>query len=75
MPGTMPGMLGGMVPGMPCLDQDGAGTIMEDIISSLREDSEGGGGHTRDSMISSVVFISDAKSGGSVRDDLHRIDN
>jgi len=43
---------------------------MEEIISSLREDSEGGGGHTRDSMISSVVFIRDARSGGSVREDL-----
>ena len=48
----------------------GAGTIMEEIISSFMEDSEGGGGQTRLSMISSVVFMSEARSGGSVLDDL-----
>jgi hypothetical protein len=60
---------------MACLDQDGAGTIIDDIISSLREDSDGGGGHTRDSMISSVVFMRDARSGGSVLDDLQSEEN
>lgn len=48
----------------------GAGTIILEIISSFREVSVGGGGHTNDSMISSVVFIKEAKSGGSVREDL-----
>ena len=66
----IPVIQAGICPAIACLDQDGAGTIMDEIISSLREDSEGGGGHTKDSMISSVVFISDARSGGSVLDDL-----
>lgn len=52
--------------------QLGAGTIIREIISSLSEASVGGGGQTNDSIISSVVFINEAKSGGSVRDDLHK---
>lgn len=52
----------------------GAGTIILEIISSFREVSVGGGGHTNDSMISSVVFIKEAKSGGSVREDLEAIE-
>lgn len=54
--------------------QDGAGTIILDIISSFNDISLGGGGHTKDSMISSVVFIKEARSGGSVLDDLkHKV--
>lgn len=57
-------------PGSIGLFHVGAGTIILEIISSFREVSVGGGGHTNDSMISSVVFIKEAKSGGSVREDL-----
>lgn len=50
----------------------GAGTIRPEIISSLiTGGSEGGGGHTSDSIMSSVDRITpDTRSGGSVRDDL-----
>jgi hypothetical protein len=49
----------------------GAGTIKPEIISSLIiGGSEGGGGHTNDSMMSSVDLKIPAKSGGSTRDDL-----
>lgn len=49
---------------------DGAGTIILEIISSFKDISLGGGGHTKDSIISSVVFMREARSGGSVLDDL-----
>lgn len=49
----------------------GAGTIKPEIISSLIiGGSDGGGGHTIDSMMSSVVRIRPVNSGGSTRDDL-----
>lgn len=49
----------------------GAGTIKPEIISSLIiGGSDGGGGHTIDSMMSSVVRIRPINSGGSTRDDL-----
>lgn len=51
--------------------QPGAGTIKPDIISSLIiGGSDGGGGHTIDSIISSVDRKMPARSGGSTRDDL-----
>ncbi|CAL4062259.1 unnamed protein product, partial [Meganyctiphanes norvegica] len=65
--GNPSGLAGSTLPIGICLFHVGAGTIMREIISSFREVSVGGGGHTRDSMISSVVFIKDARSGGSVR--------
>jgi hypothetical protein len=50
----------------------GAGTIKPEIISSLIiGGSDGGGGHTNDSMMSSVERKIPARSGGSTRDDLH----
>ena len=52
------------------LFQLGAGTIIREIISSFSETSVGGGGQTKLSIISSVVFMSEERSGGSVRDDL-----
>ena len=53
------------------LRQPGAGTIRPDIISSLiTGGSDGGGGHTSESIISSVTRIIPTRSGGSVRDDL-----
>lgn len=53
--------------------QPGAGTISPEIISSLiTGGSVGGGGHTNESIISSVTRIMPAKSGGSVRDDLKK---
>jgi len=52
--------------------QPGAGTIKPEIISSeIIGGSEGGGGHTNDSMMSSVERKMPAKSGGSTRDDLN----
>lgn len=49
----------------------GAGTISPEIISSLiTGGSDGGGGHTSDSIMSSVDRITPTRSGGSVRDDL-----
>lgn len=49
----------------------GAGTIKPEIISSLIiGGSDGGGGHTNESIISSVTRMIPTKSGGSVRDDL-----
>lgn len=49
----------------------GAGTINSFIISSLMAGgSLGGGGHTSESIISSVTRIIPTRSGGSVRDDL-----
>lgn len=57
--------------GMIYLRQPGAGTISPEIISSLiTGGSDGGGGHTSDSIISSVDRIIPTRSGGSVRDDL-----
>lgn len=54
----------------------GAGTINSFIISSLiAGGSLGGGGHTSDSIISSVTRIIPTRSGGSVRDDLKIIHN
>lgn len=54
--------------------QPGAGTIRPDIISSLiTGGSDGGGGQTNDSIISSVDLIIPTRSGGSVRDDLEII--
>lgn len=51
--------------------QPGAGTINSFIISSLiAGGSLGGGGHTNESIISSVTRIIPTKSGGSVREDL-----
>lgn len=51
--------------------QPGAGTIRPEIISSLiTGGSDGGGGHTNDSIMSSVDRITPIRSGGSVRDDL-----
>lgn len=53
--------------------QPGAGTISPDIISSLiTGGSDGGGGHTSESIMSSVTRIMPARSGGSVRDDLFK---
>lgn len=52
--------------------QPGAGTIKPDIISSLiTGGSDGGGGHTNESIISSVTLLGFGSSGGSVRDDLN----
>lgn len=52
--------------------QPGAGTISPVIISSLiTGGSEGGGGHTRESIISSVTRIMPTRSGGSVREELY----
>jgi hypothetical protein len=49
----------------------GAGTIKPVIISSLIiGGSEGGGGQTIESMMSSVERKIPARSGGSTRDDL-----
>lgn len=50
----------------------GAGTISPDIISSdITGGSLGGGGQTKESIISSVAArITPLSSGGSVRDDL-----
>ena len=46
----------------------GAGTIRLEIASSLSALSLGGGGQTRDSIMSSVVFVTQVvRSGGSVR--------
>lgn len=54
--------------------QPGAGTISPEIISSLiTGGSDGGGGHTKDSIMSSVERIMPTRSGGSVRDDLKKI--
>lgn len=51
--------------------QPGAGTIRPDIISSLMTGgSDGGGGHTSESIMSSVTRIIPTVSGGSVRDEL-----
>lgn len=51
--------------------QPGAGTIKPDIISSLIiGGSDGGGGQTNESIISSVTRIIFARSGGSVLEDL-----
>lgn len=51
--------------------QPGAGTINPEIISSLMTGgSDGGGGQTNDSIMSSVERITHPNSGGSVRDDL-----
>lgn len=51
--------------------QPGAGTIKPEIISSLMTGgSDGGGGQTNDSIMSSVERITHPSSGGSVRDDL-----
>lgn len=52
--------------------QAGAGTMRPDIMSSeMTGGSLGGGGHTRESIISSVAArITPVSSGGSVRDDL-----
>lgn len=51
--------------------QPGAGTINSFIISSLiAGGSLGGGGHTSESIISSVTRMMPTRSGGSVRDDL-----
>ena len=52
--------------------QPGAGTISPEIISSLIiGGSDGGGGQTSDSMISSVdLMIPEPRSGGSTREDL-----
>jgi len=48
----------------------GAGTIKPEIISSLMTGgSDGGGGHTRLSIMSSVTRIMPVRSGGSVLDD------
>jgi len=48
----------------------GAGTIKPEIISSLMTGgSDGGGGHTRLSIISSVTRMIPVRSGGSVLDD------
>ena len=54
--------------------QAGAGTMRPDIMSSeMTGGSLGGGGHTRESIISSVAArITPVSSGGSVRDDLGR---
>lgn len=53
--------------------QPGAGTIKPDIISSLiTGGSDGGGGQTNESIISSVTRLAFGSSGGSVRDDLNR---
>lgn len=50
--------------------QPGAGTIRPEIISSLMTGgSEGGGGQTRLSIISSVALMMPARSGGSVREE------
>lgn len=50
--------------------QPGAGTMSPEIISSLMTGgSEGGGGHTKLSMMSSVARRIPARSGGSVLDD------
>lgn len=55
----------------PNLRQPGAGTISPEIISSLiTGGSDGGGGHTIESIISSVDRMIPTRSGGSVRDDL-----
>lgn len=49
----------------------GAGTIKPEIISSLiTGGSEGGGGQTKLSIMSSVTRIIPVRSGGSVREDL-----
>lgn len=54
--------------------QFGAGTINPEICSSLIiGGSEGGGGHTNDSIMSSVERNMVDKSGGSTRDDLNEI--
>lgn len=52
--------------------QAGAGTMRPDIMSSeMTGGSLGGGGHTRESIMSSVAArITPVSSGGSVRDDL-----
>lgn len=51
--------------------QPGAGTIKPVIISSLiTGGSDGGGGQTRESIMSSVTRIMPPRSGGSVRDEL-----
>lgn len=51
--------------------QPGAGTIKPDIISSLiMGGSDGGGGQTNESIMSSVTRIMPTRSGGSVRDEL-----
>lgn len=56
---------------MEYLLQPGAGTISPDIISSLiTGGSEGGGGQTSESIMSSVTRMIQPISGGSVRDDL-----
>lgn len=51
----------------------GAGTMSPDIMSSeMTGGSLGGGGHTRESIMSSVAArITPLSSGGSVLDDLH----
>lgn len=51
--------------------QPGAGTISPEIISSLIiGGSDGGGGQTNDSIISSVDLKIPARSGGSTLEDL-----
>jgi hypothetical protein len=51
--------------------QLGAGTIKPEIISSLiMPGSDGGGGQTSDSMMSSVERKMHVRSGGSTREDL-----
>jgi hypothetical protein len=51
--------------------QFGAGTMSPEIISSLiTGGSDGGGGQTNDSIISSVDRMIPLISGGSTRDDL-----
>lgn len=52
--------------------QAGAGTMRPDIMSSeMTGGSVGGGGHTSESIMSSVAArITPLSSGGSVRDDL-----
>lgn len=58
--------------GVKYLLQPGAGTIKPDIISSLiTGGSDGGGGQTKESIISSVTRLGFGISGGSVRDDLN----
>lgn len=55
--------------------QAGAGTMSPDIMSSeMTGGSVGGGGQTRESMMSSVAArITPANSGGSVREDLTQV--
>lgn len=56
--------------------QPGAGTIKPDIISSLiTGGSDGGGGQTNESIMSSVTRIMPTRSGGSVRDELKNCKN